>query len=204
MFSARHFSGAALLAVVIASPACAAQGPLYRYPAGAARVDERAYERGYNEGLDRGENDARRRRSFDYTRHNDYRDADDGYRGYGDRNAYRRVFRQGFIAGYNEGYRVYAQGPVSSQRPYGYPGRPPVYAGGGRVLSLAAQNGYRDGYQQGRDDRRDGDRFDPVRAERYRSGDREYDRRYGPRDDYKREYRAAFLRGYDDGYRRSN
>jgi hypothetical protein len=63
--------------------------------------------------------------------------------------------------------------------------------------------GYRDGYEQGRSDARDRDRYDPVRASRYRSGDHEYNSRYGSREDYKREYRAAFQLGYDQGYRES-
>ena len=73
----------------------------------------------------------------------------------------------------------------------------------GRFRSPASENGYRDGYAQGRDDARDGDRHDPVRASRYRSGDHDYNGRYGSRDDYKREYRAAFVQGYEQGYRES-
>ena len=64
------------------------------------------------------------------------------------------------------------------------------------------ENGYRDGLQAGRDDARRGDRFEPARANRYREGDHDYDRRYGPRDDYKREYRSAFEQGYREGYGR--
>ena len=97
-----------LTAAALATPACASQGGYYRYPVGG-RIDERAHERGYDEGRKRGERDARHRRSFDYSRHNEYRDADAGYRGHGDRDEYRRVFRHGFIAGYNDGYRRYAR-----------------------------------------------------------------------------------------------
>ena len=97
-----------LTAAALATPACASQGGFYRYPVGV-RIDERSYERGYDEGRKRGERDARYRRSFDYSRHNEYRDADAGYRGHGDRHEYRRVFRHGFIAGYNDGYRQYAR-----------------------------------------------------------------------------------------------
>jgi hypothetical protein len=124
-----------------------------------------------------------------------------GIGGYGDRNAYRSLFRDGFIAGYNEGYRRFAAAP------YGYPPAPapsraPVYRGQTRAYgSVAAENGYRDGYDAGRRDAGDRRRFDPVRVSRYREGDHGYDRRYGSRDDYKREYRAAFQQGYDAGYR---
>lgn len=190
MFSTRYLQGGLLLAAVVGTTsACASQGALYRYPIAARGVDQRAYSVGYNEGLRRGEQDARRRRSFDYARHDDYRDGDNGYHGYGDRNGYRGLYRQGFVAGYNDGYRRYARGSFGNVR--------------GRYASPAAQNGYRDGFAQGRDDARDGDRYDPVRASRYRSGDRDYDRRYGSRNDYQREYRAAFQAGYDDGFRGS-
>ena len=45
------------------------------------------------------------------------------------------------------------------------------------------------------------ERFDPVRAKRYREGDHDYDNRYGSRDQYKQDYRAAFVQGYEEGYR---
>jgi hypothetical protein len=195
---------AAVLAASTAT-ACASAGGWSRYPGGRGPVDDRAYDRGYNDGRQRGENDARRNRAYDYARHGDYRDADDGYRGYGNRNDYRVVYRQGFVAGYNDGYRRYARGGYNVPPPvYGSRGGPPVYSGraprGGTYGTPAFENGYRDGYEAGRDDRNDGDRFDPIRPVRYRQGDRGYQSRYGSRDDYKREYRAAFQQGYADGY----
>jgi flagellar biosynthesis/type III secretory pathway protein FliH len=69
------------------------------------------------------------------------------------------------------------------------------------MRSPAAENGYRDGYAQGRNDARSRRHADPVRASRYRSGDHDYNRRYGPRDNYKREYRQGFQQGYERGYR---
>ena len=68
--------------------------------------------------------------------------------------------------------------------------------------SPAADIGYRDGLEAGRNDGRDRDRFDPVGAKRYREGDHDYNSRYGSREDYKREYRAAFEQGYREGYGR--
>jgi hypothetical protein len=68
--------------------------------------------------------------------------------------------------------------------------------------SPASQSGFQDGVEQGQRDARDGRRFDPVRAGRYRQGDHDYDRRYGSREDYKREYRSAFQQGYSQGYGR--
>ena len=96
--------------------------------------------------------------------------------------------------------------PACAARIYdtGYPraGYPPPPPPREAYVSAAARTGYRDGFDAGRDDARHRDRFDPVRARRYRDGDHDYDRRYGSRDDYKREYRSSFERGYRDGYGR--
>ena len=193
-------------AVLTAAPACASRGSLYRYPSAGRASDDRAYRNGFDEGRQQGANDARRGRSFDYSRHDEYRDADQGYRNANiSRNEYRQVFRQGFVDGYNEAYRQYDRNRRGAST---YPGRGPVFGGqypqqnpryGYR--SPAADNGFRDGYDQGRSDARDGDRYDPVRAKRYREGDHDYNNRYGSRDEYKREYRSAFEQGYSQGYR---
>lgn len=94
---------------------------------------------------------------------------------------------------------VYAQG-----RSYPYPQGPGprggVYRGGG-YADEAYRRGYDDGYQRGLDAARDGDRYDPRRERWYRDADRGYDRRWGPRADYRQFYRDAFTRGYDAGFR---
>jgi hypothetical protein len=187
--SNRYLSAGLLLVIAFAVPACASHRSSYRYPAAVRGVDQRAFSIGYEQGLRRGEQDARRRRSVEYDRYDEYRSGSAGFRGYGDRNSYRAEFRRGFVAGYNDGYRRLNAGPVRDLRSaYG---------------NVAAENGYRDGYAQGREDARDRDRFDPVRASRYRAGDRGYNSRFGSRDLYKREYRAAFQAGYERGYAES-
>jgi hypothetical protein len=200
-----------LLGVGFATPACASQ--LYGYD-GAPRgsyerdIERRAYDTGYREGVQQGENDVRRGRDFSYSSHNEYRDADDGYRrGTIDRDMYRRSFRSGFQTGYNESYNRYARAyPRDS-----YPRSVPYPSQGGIVYpsnrgvfrSPAADIGYRDGVEAGRNDAHDRNRYDPVRAKRYREGDHDYNGRYGSRDDYKREYRSAFEQGYREGYGRT-
>jgi hypothetical protein len=97
--------------VAIAAPACAQTygygGGYGRYPDGgyARQIERRAYDKGYREGLEEGRNDARRHRDFAPARHDEYRDADDGYhRGDGDREFYRRNYRRGFEVGYRESF----------------------------------------------------------------------------------------------------
>ena len=221
MFTAHRLLPVAAAAMLMATSACASSG-YYRTSGGARpgirQVDDRAYRNGYAEGRAQGENDARRGRRFDFERHSEYRNAQNGYGGYGSRNEYRQVYRQGFETGYDEGFRRYARNGYpnqypsdrypSGQYPSGqYPTRPPVYDrgpvyGSPAYRSPAAENGFRDGLEQGQRDARDGHRFDPVRASRYRQGDHDYNSRYGSRDEYKREYRSAFEQGYRQGYGR--
>ena len=71
-----------------------------------------------------------------------------------------------------------------------------------RFGSDAAENGYRDGLLKGREDADDRDDYDPSRHSWYRSADRGYERDYGSPDDYREQYRRAFLEGYNEAYRR--
>jgi hypothetical protein len=102
---------ALLMAGLFAAPACATQTYGYRGPRDygyGAQLERRAYDNGFREGVRAGESDGRRGRQFSYSRHDDWRDADDGYRrDFGDRDFYRRNFRRGFEAGYTEAYNRY-------------------------------------------------------------------------------------------------
>ena len=195
--------------MLVATSACASYG---QYPSQRAgygyEIERRAYDYGYREGLKRGDEDGRKGRSFSFQRYDDWRDADDGYsRSYGDREFYRRNYRRGFESGYTEafnryrgsGYGTSRGGYESPSGRYGYPSDGNRYPSG--YSSPAAQTGYRDGYEAGRNDARDRNAFDPVGSRRYRSGDHDYDSRYGSKDEYKRNYRDAFQRGYEQGYR---
>jgi hypothetical protein len=197
MVGTHHFIGAgALVLLTLANVNCAAYGAVYSPPTRIGVVDEGAHVRGYEDGRRRGETDFLRRRSYDHTRHRDFRNADNGYRG-GDRWQYRSLYRQGFIAGYRDGYRGSSVFRDTSRRPGGRSGS---YRGRGAYLSPAAEHGFRDGFERGLRDARRGNRFDPVHAREYRSGDRRYDRQYGSREAYKLEYRRAFQEGYQQGY----
>ncbi len=198
--------------VGIATTACASQ--LYGNQGGGYRqADRRAYDVGYREGLDHGQSDARKGRDYAYAHDDEYRDADRKYnRSYGSREEYRRLFRQGYEAGYSEGYRGSHGGGSANNYPGStYPTYPtstypsnPSYPNGSTIprgaYSQAADSGYRDGFDAGRNAARSRDRYDPVRAKRYRQGDHDYNSRYGSRDQYKREYRASFEQGYREGY----
>ncbi len=151
------------------------------------------FDYGYREGVRAGERDVRSRDSYDYRDERAWQ------------RARNRAFREGFERGYAEAYR--SRGAYGRDSRGGDNGR---YGSGrygddryGRQVhnNPAAAAGYDDGYRQGLDDARDGDRSDPVRARNYRSADRGYDRRYGSKDEWKRIYREGFMSGYQRGYR---
>ena len=69
------------------------------------------------------------------------------------------------------------------------------------VNNVAFNQGRTDGVAKAREDMRDGDRYDPARHDWYKSGDRGYNSRYGSRTEYREDYRAGFVDGYDTTYR---
>ena len=81
----------------------------YGYPNrdnGRYGVNSVAYDNGYREGLEKGIQDARDRKSFDPVRYKEYRNADQGYNSrYGTKDQYKLTFRNGFESGYSQGYR---------------------------------------------------------------------------------------------------
>jgi hypothetical protein len=175
--------------------------------------DRVAYDNGYRDGLRSGEEDGSRGRGFNYSRHSEYRRADGHNDRLGNRGQYQQVYRRGFEEGYRYGYdRVSGRGgsarPRDSRYPdrYGYPGsRNPDSGGYGYGYRHPAfERGYSEGYEQGVEDARDRDRFDPMRHGRYRSADRGYNSRYGSKDEYKNAYRAGWRDGYEQGYREVN
>ncbi len=65
-----------------------------------------AYDRGYNDGLYTGANDGRRGQTFDPERSHFYKSGTEGYRsGKGNPGDYQMAYRDGFQAGYREGYQ---------------------------------------------------------------------------------------------------
>jgi hypothetical protein len=172
----------------------------------AAAQNNAAFDRGYREGIERGADDARDGRQFDPERDRVYREGDSGYNSrYGNRDWYRTEFRRGFTSGYRNGYynarggnnRVFQgrRDGIFDRRDNRGPGR------GRGYQEPAFARGYSDGWEKGLDDRRDRDRYDPVRHGDYKDADNGYERSYGSKDAYKNNYRAGFRQGYEDGYR---
>ncbi len=173
---------------------------------GFVQGQNRAYENGYRRGENRGRDDARHERAFDYGRDKDYRNGDDGYnRRYGDRDWYRDQYRRGYVEGYTRSYRLYAPRGYDRDDLYSYPrydGRavPRPYAQYGLAVNAGYNKGYNDGLDKGRDDWRHDRRFDPDRHNWYRDADRGWSRLLGTRSEYAAAYRQGFLNGYRAAY----
>jgi len=97
----------------------------------------------------------------------------------------RYVYTPGVTTGY---YRIYGNGGYYSTDYRGY-----------EMLRSAVNNGYQQGYIEGRRDRREGKRFDYADEDAYRYGNYGYSS-YVDTGQYQYYFREGFRRGYEDGY----
>jgi hypothetical protein len=75
---------------------------------GSSQLRQTALNAGYNNGIQEGRKDRSRGDRFDYRDEGDYQNATEDFSSrLGDRELYRRYFREGFANGYNDGYRGY-------------------------------------------------------------------------------------------------
>ncbi|HVG31038.1 MAG TPA: hypothetical protein VM864_15110 [Pyrinomonadaceae bacterium] len=81
------------------------------YGNGGYNVAQIAANEGYRDGLNTGASDGQRGQSYNPQRSHYYRNATDGYNSsYGSRSTYQQYYRDGFVRGYQEGYRQYGNG----------------------------------------------------------------------------------------------
>jgi len=74
------------------------------------------------------------------------------------------------------------------------------YGGSFQLRQTALNAGYNNGIQEGRKDRRHGDRFDYRDEGDFQRATEDYSSRLGDRELYKRYFREGFANGYEDGY----
>jgi len=89
------------------------------------------------------------------------------------------------------------EGARYSERMQSLPIATATFSGFDRV---SFENGYNDGLEQGREDARDRDGYDPARHSRFKNADHKYDKDSGSKDRYKAVFRNGFLDGYAAGY----
>lgn len=91
----------------------AARGPVGRWGSPGGRVAHPAAQTGFEDGYEKGVEDARKNRAFDVLRHKWYRSGDRHYQNrYGSREQYKNLYRDAFRSGYDRGYRegIYRDG----------------------------------------------------------------------------------------------
>ncbi len=176
--------------------------------AGSLDARQHGYEHGYRDGADRGRQD--RDRHLPYSlRPNDYQNSARGYEPYlGDRGQYLTGVRDGYRAGYDDGYkgRIGRYGQIYG-RPEGAIPAPPVNdpytARSWGSHDMAYDTGYRDGVTVGERDRQRYARSNYRDSDVYRKADSGYQPRLGDKNAYRLQYQDGFERGYQDGYGQS-
>jgi hypothetical protein len=180
---------------------------------GSTELRQTALNAGYNEGIRAGNHDRENRRQPDYQNSNAYRRATQNYNSrLGDRELYRRYFREAFESGYN--FSGNSQSNLGRDDRHRYPDRGnngnqarrgrnwDGYGnlGGSAELRQTALNaGYNEGNKQGRKDqgRRNNNSYEGQTA--YQKATKDYSSRLGDRNVYQRYFREAYETGYSDG-----
>ena len=156
--------------------------PLPQYTSDTQQL---GYEHGYRDGADRGRQDRDRGFGRASLRDTDFMSsARYSYNpSFGSRREYMISYRDGFQAGYDDGYAYY-------ERPgrYGQIYQRPAPSGA-RNYGSPFDSGYRNGVAMGQQDLQRNTRSDYFRNDSYRNGDP--------------QFRDGVDRGYQDGYGRS-
>jgi len=178
---------------------------------GSAELRQTALNAGYNEGSKAGSDDRRNRRQSNYQSSSAYRRATQGYNSrLGDRELYRRYFREAFENGYNSNgygqgsrvgddrYRTRDNNGNQARRGRNWDGYG-NFGGSAELRQTALNAGYNEGNKQGRNDRnrRNNSGFQGQSA--YQKATKDYSSRLGDRNVYQRYFREAYENGYSDG-----
>jgi hypothetical protein len=178
---------------------------------GSVELRQTALSAGYDEGIREASNDRQNGRNSNYQDSNAYRSATRDYSSrLGDRELYRRYFRQAFESGYNaEGDGQGSTGRDDRNRNRdrndrgqnrrgrnwdGYGN----YGGSPELRQTALNAGFNEGTKQGRKDRNkrnSGFQGQSV----YQKATKDYSSRLGDREVYQRYFREAYEHGYNDG-----
>jgi len=190
---------------------------------GSFELRQTALNAGYNEGSKEGRNDRARGKHSNYQDFSAYQKATKDYNSrLGDRELYRRYFREAFENGYNTelGIQVtrdrddrYRDGDRDDRfrdrdrdnnRGRDHRGRNwdrySNYGGSFELRQTALNAGYNEGIKQGRNDRNRNRSFNYRDQSGYQKATQDYSSRLGDRELYRRYYREGFENGYSDGY----
>ncbi len=175
---------------------------------GSSELRRTALTAGYDEGVREGRKDRGNGSRTEHRNLNSYQRATKDYSPrLGDRELYRRYFREAFEDGYNA--ESYARGnrdrrDRNDNRDRDRRGRDEDgygnYGGSFQLRQTALNAGFSEGVKQGREDRRarNGNGF--QRQSTYQKATKDYSSRLGDREVFQRYFREAYEHGYADGY----
>jgi len=180
---------------------------------GSAELRQAALNAGYNEGIRVGNDDRQNRRQSNYQSSSAYRQATKDYsRHLGDRELYRRYFREAFESGYN--FNSNNQGDLGRDNRYRYPDRDNNsnrtrrgrnwdgygnFGGSAELRQTALNAGYNEGNKQGRKDHGRSYNTNYQGQAAYQKATKDYNSRLGDRSVYQQYFREAYENGYSDG-----
>jgi hypothetical protein len=180
---------------------------------GSAELRQTALNAGYEEGVKEGTIDRQSNRRANYQSSNVYQRATKDYnRSLGNRDLYRRYFREAFVNGYNtndqsrfgrdrdsrdDRDRNNSTGQDRRGRNWERYGS---YGGSYQLRQTALNAGYNEAIKQGRSDRQKGRYSDFRSFGAFQKATTDYNSQMGDRELYRRYYREGFENGYADGY----
>ena len=181
---------------------------------GSSELRRTALNAGYDEGLKEGRKDRGNGSRTEYRNLSSYQKATKDYRPrLGDRELYRRYFREAFEDGYHA--ETYARGnrhredrngnrdrndngdqdrPDRNEDGYGN------FGGSFQLRQTALNAGFGEGVKQGREDRRKRNNNGYQGQSTYQKATKDYSSGLGDREVFQRYFREAYEHGYADGY----
>jgi hypothetical protein len=186
-----------------------------QYPnyGGSVELRQTALNAGYNQGVRQGSYDRQNGGQSNYRGSDVYRRATQDYNSrLGDRELYRRYFREAFDNGYNS-YGSNQGNPGQDNR-YQYPNRDNNgnrarrgrnwdgygnFGGSAELRQTALNAGYNEGNKQGKKDQGKRNNYNYQGQSAYQNATKDYNSRLGDRNTYQRYFREAYENGYSDG-----
>lgn len=180
---------------------------LYGNYGGSSQLRQAALSAGYESGISEGISDRETGRSADLRRQGTYQRATKDYSGgLGDRELYRRYFREGFEEAYSTERYIHRthddlrdRTGKQNQRDRNIDGYT-NYGGSFQLRQTALNAGFNEGTKQGRLDRYKRNSEGYQAQSTYRNANKDYSARLGDRGIYQRYFREAYEQGYRDGY----
>ena len=174
---------------------------------GSSELRRTALNAGYEEGIKEGRKDRGNGNRTEHRNLSSYERATKGYNSrLGDRELYRRYFREAFEDGYNaESYsrdrdRRDRNNDGNRDRRDRNDDGYGDFGGSFQLRQTALNAGFNEGVKQGREDRRARNAHGFERHSTYQKATKDYSSSLGDREAYQRYFREAYERGYADGY----